>query len=96
MLKKNLLLFLGVVILAILPIFMLPDAEFGGADGEAEEAITEIATDYEPWFNAIWEPPSGEIESLLFVLQSVIGALIIGYFIGYMRGKHVKEDHAKH
>ena len=95
MLKKNLLLLLGVVILAILPIFMLPDAEFGGADGEAEEAITEIATDYEPWFNAIWEPPSGEIESLLFVLQGVIGALIIGYFIGYMRGKHVK-DHAKH
>ena len=95
MLKKNLLLLLGVVILAILPIFMLQDAEFGGADGEAEEAITEIATDYEPWFNAIWEPPSGEIESLLFVLQSVIGALIIGYFIGYMRGKHVK-DHAKH
>ena len=95
MLKKNLLLLLGVVILAVLPIFMLQDAEFGGADGEAEEAITEIATDYEPWFNAIWEPPSGEIESLLFVLQGVIGALIIGYFIGYMRGKHVK-DHAKH
>lgn len=95
MLKKNLLLLLGVVILAILPIFMLQDAEFGGADGEAEEAITEIATDYEPWFNAIWEPPSGEIESLLFVLQGVIGAIIIGYFIGYMRGKHIK-DHAKH
>ena len=95
MLKKNLLLLLGVIILAILPIFMLQDAEFGGADGEAEEAITEITTDYEPWFNAIWEPPSGEIESLLFVLQGVIGALIIGYFIGYMRGKHVK-DHVKH
>ncbi|WP_274307223.1 energy-coupling factor ABC transporter substrate-binding protein [Solibacillus daqui] len=95
MFKKNLLLLLGVVILAILPILFLQDAEFGGADGEAEEAITEIAVDYEPWFSAIWEPPSGEIESLLFVLQGVIGALIIGYFIGYMRGKHTK-DHAKH
>ena len=95
MLKKNLLLLLGVVVLAILPIIFLQDAEFGGADGEAEEAITEIAADYEPWFHAIWEPPSGEIESLLFVLQGVIGALIIGYFIGYMRGKHTK-NHAKH
>ncbi|MCH7321956.1 energy-coupling factor ABC transporter substrate-binding protein [Solibacillus sp. MA9] len=95
MFKKNLLLLLGVVILAILPILFLQDAEFGGADGEAEEAITEIAADYEPWFSAIWEPPSGEIESLLFVLQGVIGALIIGYFIGYMRGKHTK-DHAEH
>lgn len=95
MLKKNLILLLGVVILAIIPLLFLQDAEFGGADGEAEAAITEIATDYEPWFSAIWEPPSGEIESLLFVLQGVIGALIIGYFIGYMRGKYAK-DHAKH
>ncbi|MEK5080132.1 energy-coupling factor ABC transporter substrate-binding protein [Solibacillus sp. FSL W7-1436] len=95
MFKKNLLLLTGVIVLAILPLLFLQDAEFGGADGEAEVAITEIATDYEPWFSAIWEPPSGEIESLLFVLQGVIGALIIGYFIGYMRGKHTK-DHAKH
>lgn len=95
MLKKNLLLLIGVIILALLPILFLQDAEFGGADGEAEEAIIEIAADYEPWFSALWEPPSGEIESLLFVLQGVIGALIIGYFIGYMRGKHTK-DHAKH
>ncbi|MEK4424635.1 energy-coupling factor ABC transporter substrate-binding protein [Solibacillus sp. FSL K6-1523] len=95
MFKKNLLLLIGVIILAILPLLFLQDAEFGGADGEAEEAITEIVTHYEPWFSAIWEPPSGEIESLLFVLQGVIGALIIGYFIGFMRGKHTK-DHAKH
>ncbi|MER2037285.1 MAG: energy-coupling factor ABC transporter substrate-binding protein [Solibacillus sp.] len=94
--KKNGLLLLAVVILAILPILFLQDAEFGGADGEAEQAITEIATDYEPWFNAIWEPPSGEIESLLFVLQGVIGALIIGYFIGYTRGKHINKSNAKH
>lgn len=96
MLKKNLLLLLGVIVLALLPILFLKDAEFGGADGEAEEAITEIASDYEPWFSSIWEPPSGEIESLLFVLQGVIGALIIGYFIGYMRGKYVKNSDAKH
>ncbi|RUL55578.1 energy-coupling factor ABC transporter substrate-binding protein [Lysinibacillus antri] len=96
MLKKNLLLLLAVVVLALLPIVFLQDAEFGGADGEAEEAITEIASDYEPWFTAIWEPPSGEIESLLFVLQGVIGALIIGYFIGYMRGKYAKNTNAKH
>lgn len=87
MLKKNLLLLAIVVLLAIIPIIFLKDAEFGGADGEAEEAITEIATDYEPWFESIWEPPSGEIESLLFVLQAAIGAAIIGYFVGFMRGR---------
>jgi cobalt/nickel transport protein len=42
---------------------------------------------YEPWFQPLWEPPSGEIESLLFSLQAAIGAVIIGYFFGYYRRK---------
>lgn len=86
--KKNLLLLSIVVLLTIIPLFIQKGAEFGGADGEAEEAIGEINAEYEPWFESIWEPPSGEIESLLFVLQAAIGAGFIGYFIGFMRGKH--------
>jgi cobalt/nickel transport protein len=88
MMKKNLMLIIIVVILAILPLFIQQGAEFGGADGEAEEAIGEINSSYQPWFSSIWEPPSGEIESLLFVLQAAIGAGFIGYFIGYTRGKN--------
>ena len=90
--KKNLLL-LGIVIrLAIIPLFMQQGAEFGGADGEAEEAIGEINSSYEPWFFNFWEPPSGEIESLLFALQAAIGAGFIGFFVGWTRGKNsVKE-----
>ena len=41
---------------------------------------------YQPWAQSIWEPPSGEIESLLFALQAAFGAIIIGYFLGYYRG----------
>jgi cobalt/nickel transport protein len=64
------------------------DAEFGGADGQAEGVIEELTGGaYEPIADPIWEPPSGEIESLLFALQAAIGALIIGYFFGYYRGK---------
>jgi cobalt/nickel transport protein len=85
--KKNLLLLFIVVVLAVFPLFIQQGAEFGGADGEAEEAIGEINSSYEPWSSSIWEPPSGEIESLLFVLQAAIGAGFIGYFIGYTRGK---------
>lgn len=90
--KKNLFLVGIVVFLAIIPLFLQKDAEFGGADGQAEEAIMEINTNYEPWFNSIWEPPSGEIESLLFSLQAALGAGFIGYFIGFMRGKPMKID----
>ena len=86
--KKNLLLLAIVVFLAIIPLFIQKGAEFEGADGQAEAALGEISADYEPWFESIWEPPSGEIESLLFALQAAIGAGFIGYFIGLMRGKH--------
>jgi cobalt/nickel transport protein len=62
---------------------------WGGADGAAAEIIE--GSGYEPWFNPIWEPPSGEIESLFFSLQAAIGAIIIGYFFGYYRGKKTVE-----
>ncbi len=64
------------------------DAEFGGADGEAEGVIAELTGGtYEPIADPLWEPPSGEIESLLFGLQIALGAIIIGYFFGYYRGR---------
>ena len=63
---------------------------FGGADDQAGEAIEE--TGYEPWFSSIWEPPSGEIESLLFALLAAIGALIFGYAFGYWRGQSKKDE----
>jgi cobalt/nickel transport protein len=74
--------------LFITPLLLSPDAEYGGADGAAEDAISDQG--YEPWFTPIWEPPSGEIESLLFALQAAIGAIIIGYFVGYEKGKRAK------
>lgn len=56
--------------------------EFGGADDKIEDTIKEINGEYEPWFSSFWQPPSGEIESLLFALQAAIGAGFLGYYIG--------------
>ncbi len=67
------------------------EGKWAGADEKAEQAINEIAPHYEPWFSPVWEPPSGEIESFLFSLQAAIGALMIGYFLGYYRGRRTKE-----
>ena len=54
------------VIIAVFPLMSIKDSEFGGADGAAEEAISEIDPGYEPWAESILEPPGGETESLLF------------------------------
>jgi cobalt/nickel transport protein len=92
---QNLLLILGVVFLALVPLWIVerpaagPDGAeveiFAGADGQAEEMIGKIAPDYEPWFSPLIEPVSGEIESMLFALQAALGAGFIGYYLGMGR-----------
>jgi cobalt/nickel transport protein len=61
------------------------EAAWGGADSNAAKVIE--SQGYTPWIQPFWEPPSNEIATLLFCLQSAIGSLIIGYFFGYYRGK---------
>ncbi|MFP3387265.1 energy-coupling factor ABC transporter substrate-binding protein [Brevibacillus sp. SIMBA_040] len=83
----NWLLLLGVVVLAVLPLVLVQDSEFGGADGAAEEAIKEISPSYEPWFQPLLEPPGGETESLLFAVQAALGAGVVGYAMGLYKGR---------
>ena len=61
------------------------DSEFEGADDQAEGIIEEINPDFEPWAEPLWEPPSGEVESLLFSVQVAIGAGAIGYILGMFK-----------
>ncbi|CAJ1579169.1 energy-coupling factor ABC transporter substrate-binding protein [[Mycobacterium] wendilense] len=64
------------------------DAEFGGADGQAEEVITEIHEDYEPWFSPLVGELPGEVESGLFALQAGLGGIVLGGAIGWYAGRH--------
>lgn len=63
-----------------------------GSDGEAESQIQAIAPHYEPWFQPLYEPASGEIESLLFTLQGSLGAAVIFYILGYTKGRQRRDD----
>ncbi|MHA6531514.1 energy-coupling factor ABC transporter substrate-binding protein [Paenibacillus sp. BAC0078] len=87
---KNGLMLLAVVLLVVLPL-LLVNGEFGGADDAAEGAISEIDPNYKPWFKPLAELP-GETESMLFALQAAIGAGIIGYTIGLMKGKRERQQ----
>jgi cobalt/nickel transport protein len=83
------LITLGVVVLFIAAFAYVSSNqthEWGGADSQAEDVISDLTGGtYTPWFQSIYQPPSGEIESLLFSLQAATGSLIIGYFLGYYR-----------
>jgi cobalt/nickel transport protein len=92
---QNILLIIGVIVLALLPLWIVerpaagPDGEevaiFGGADDQAKNLIGEINPEYQPWFESLIEPASGEIASMLFALQAAIGTGFIGYYIGVGR-----------
>ncbi|VTR81530.1 cobalt transport protein CbiN [Clostridium perfringens] len=88
----NVILLLLVVFITIIPFLVAKNGEFGGSDDQAEEAITQIDKNYEPWFSPLFEPASGEIESLLFALQAAIGAGVIGFGLGYLKGKKKVND----
>ncbi|MBE9094790.1 energy-coupling factor ABC transporter substrate-binding protein [Tychonema sp. LEGE 07203] len=88
--RENWILVGAVVALAVIPLVFVR-GEYGGADGEAQQAITEIQPGYEPWFNHFFEPASGEIESLLFATQAALGAGVIGYAIGLYKGRSQRQ-----
>ena len=88
--KRAILLLSLVVVIVVFPLAFYngkgeEQGYFGGTDDQGPEYIE--STGYTPWFHSIWEPPSGEIESLLFAVQAAIGAIIIGFVFGYYMGQ---------
>lgn len=94
------ILLIIVLLIAIVPLFALKGAEFGGSDDAGSKVIQEIAgKNYEPWFTPVLETAiggelPGEIESLVFCLQTGIGVGVIAYAFGYLvdRKKYSKKE----
>jgi cobalt/nickel transport protein len=89
---QNWLLIGGVASLALLPLFIVKEGKFGGADDQGKEAITVIQPDYKPWFQSLIQPASGEIAGLLFAAQAALGAGVVGYAIGWYKGKNESQN----
>jgi cobalt/nickel transport protein len=89
--KSTWLMIAAVVALAVVPLFIHTPVEgeeaFTGADGQAESLIGTIQPGYKAWFSPLFEPPSGEIESLLFSLQAALGAGVLGFYFGRACGR---------
>lgn len=90
--RQNLLLICLAALLVALPLYLVPAPEagaggeageaFAGTDSQAQAAIAALAPDYTPWFAPLFEPPGGEVETLLFALQAALGAGFIGFWLG--------------
>jgi cobalt/nickel transport protein len=81
----NALLVLAVVVLFALPVLLDGGTSgFGGTDAAVTEELR--ADGYTPWFDS-WFSPAGEVESGLFALQAALGAGVLGYVLGLLRGR---------
>jgi cobalt/nickel transport protein len=85
--KANLLLMLGVVILAVSPLILFQGVEFLGADDKSTKGIEEVSPGYKPWFKPVFEPQGGEVETFLFATQAAIGSGVTCYILGLYKGR---------
>lgn len=101
--KKNKRIFAALIIasilIAVIPLFALKGAEFGGSDDAGSVMVEEIHGTYTPWFTPVLETMlngelPGEIESLIFCIQTGIGVGILAFLMGrmYERKKLGKEN----
>ena len=88
------------LLLIVVPLIALKGAEFGGSDDAGSQMVNEVTgKEYTPWFTPILEnfiggEIPGEIESLIFCVQTGIGVGIISYCFGYLaaRKKYMKQE----
>ncbi|GAB3712491.1 energy-coupling factor ABC transporter substrate-binding protein [Mariniluteicoccus flavus] len=89
-------LLVAVVALFALPLYFARPADptgeaFGGTDAQATEIIERDHPAYERWFEPLFEPGSGEVESGLFALQAAIGAGALGYVGGRLHARALRD-----
>ena len=85
--KTVILLLVIAALIAVIPVAALRDAEFGGSDDAGSVMVEKIHGEYEPWFTPVLETAlggelPGEIESLIFCIQTGIGVGVIAFFMG--------------
>ena len=88
--NKGLVIALLVIcfLIALVPLFALKGAEFGSSDDAGSVMVSEVTgTEYEPWFTPVLESLlggelPGEVESLMFCLQTGLGVGIIAFVMG--------------
>lgn len=96
--KKTVIILLVIVaLLIVVPLFALRGAEFGGSDDAGSTVVEEVDPGYEVKYTPLLEnilggELPGEIESLLFCLQTGIGVGIIAFCMGRLVERKKQEE----
>lgn len=95
--KTVIILLIIVALLIVVPLFALRGAEFGGSDDAGSIVVEEVNPDYEVKYTPLLEnilggELPGEIESLLFCVQTAIGVGIIAFCMGRLVERKKQEE----
>jgi ABC-type cobalt transport system, periplasmic component len=96
--KLVILLLIIAAIIAAAPLLMLKGATFGGSDDAGSQMVNQIeGNDYTPWFTPVLEniiggEVPGEVESLMFCLQTGLGCSVLFFFIGRFYERKKQEN----
>ena len=97
--KTVIALIIAIFLIAFIPLFVLKDAELGGSDDAGSTVVEEVDSSYEPWATPIFEQIlggelPGEVESMLFCVQTGIGVGVIAFIMGRFveRKKWMKDE----
>ncbi|WP_271814674.1 energy-coupling factor ABC transporter substrate-binding protein [Clostridium beijerinckii] len=99
--KTVIILLIIAALIAVIPLFTLRGAEFSGSDDAGSKVVSEITgTEYKPWFKPVMETwiggeLPGEVESLLFCVQTGIGVGVIAFLMGRFVERHKIEKDKK-
>lgn len=99
--RTVIILLIIAILIAVVPLFTLKGAEFGGSDDAGSQVVSEITgREYEPWFTPVMEKwiggeLPGEVESLLFCVQTGIGVGVIAFIMGRLVERHKIENEKK-
>jgi cobalt/nickel transport protein len=88
----NILLALGVVVLAAVPLLSIHGKDFPASDDKSSKGVEELRPGYKPWFTSVFKPQGGEIETFLFAAQAAIGAGVTGYILGLYKGRSDRQN----
>ena len=83
--KKRQLINIIIISVALILIsyqFFVADvvSRFAGTDDQAVGIINELAPNYKPWAESIWEPSGEWGETLLFAFQTTLGISVIAFY----------------
>lgn len=100
--RTAIILLVIAALIAIVPLFALKGAKFGGSDDAGSVMVEKIHGEYTPWFKPVLETAlggelPGEVESLLFCLQTGIGVGVIAFVMGRLveRRKWQRKEEAQ-